>query len=127
MADREQPRGSDQPGDREHRREAVRTYYRALDDHEYDRFEAILSPSFTHDRPDRTLDGRDAFVSFMREDRPKKDTTHELDDLYANDAGDEIVARGRLLDADAAELFAFADLHVFEGDRIAHVRTYARR
>lgn len=113
--------------DREARREAVRTYYRALDEHEYDRFEELLAPSFTHDRPDRTLDGREAFVSFMREDRPKKNTTHALDGFYENDAGDEIVAPGRLLDSDGEELFEFVDLHVFAGDRLLELRTYTRR
>lgn len=113
--------------DREARRDAVRAYYTALDEHEYERFEEILAPEFVHDRPDRTLDGREAFVSFMRDDRPKKDTTHRIEELYENDAGDEVAVRGHLLDSDGSELFEFLDRHVFEDDRIVELRTYTPR
>lgn len=107
-------------------RDAVRAYYDALDDHTYETFESLLAEDFYQERPDRTLDGRERFVSFMRDERPLTETTHELKDLYEND-GDEIVARGILRNADGEPLFEFVDRHVFDGDRIAHVETFTAR
>ncbi|MEF8780594.1 MAG: nuclear transport factor 2 family protein [Haloferacaceae archaeon] len=88
--------------------DAVRTYYAAIDAHEYDRLASVLAPSFVHYRPDRTLDGREAFVAFMREGRPKTDTTHEIRDVYPNGHG--VAVRGRLLDASGEVLFEFVDV-----------------
>jgi len=112
------------------REETVRAYYRAVDAADYDALAALLAPEFVHDRPDRTLDGRDAFVRFMREERPRTDTAHRLDAVYASvDAAvPEVVARGRLLGDDGEELFGFSDVFRFaSGDANAavdHLTTY---
>lgn len=91
--------------------EAVRTFYRALDDHEYETLGALLAPQFVHRRPDRTITGRERFVQFMREDRPDKQTTHSIEAVYRGEDG-ELAARGRLLDADGDEITAFVDVFV---------------
>jgi ketosteroid isomerase-like protein len=121
----------------------AREYYRAIDEADYDALADLLAPGFVHERPDRTLDGRERFVRFMREERPATDTTHELDAVYlsagavdaANDAdaddatgtdGDAtgVAARGRLLRADGSEWFRFVDAFAVEGGRIAGLTTY---
>lgn len=106
------------------RLDRVRTYYRALDDHEYDRLEAILTEGFVHERPDRTITGRESFVTFMREGRPAKDTSHPLTAVYRELDGEEYVARGRLLDSDGNEITAFVDVFSFSDDRISHILTF---
>lgn len=67
----------------------VRTYYACLDDARYDDLRDVLAPGFTQRRPDRTFDGRDAFLSFMTENRPHSDTTHELDGVFVDAATDD--------------------------------------
>ncbi|MFB6302997.1 MAG: nuclear transport factor 2 family protein [Haloferacaceae archaeon] len=125
----------------------VRAYYGALDAGNYDRLTDLLAPEFVQHRPDRTFEGREAFVRFMREDRPRTDTEHVVDALYRRVAGDgaagdgpggeggpspngdpdadaaEVVARGRVL-ADGAELFGFADAFVVADGRLRSLRTY---
>lgn len=103
---------------------AVRTYYRALDSHEYDAFTEILHPEFTHYRPDRVLDGRDAFIEFMRHDRPQRQTTHPIDAVYQQLDGDEIIARGRLLDENGSELTGFVDVFAIDYEQITQLVTY---
>lgn len=102
----------------------ARRYYDALDAGAYDDLETLLAPSFVQRRPDRTFEGRDAFVRFMRDERPMTDTTHELDDVFGTD--DRVAARGRLLDGDGDHLFEFADHFLLEGCRIARLETYTR-
>jgi ketosteroid isomerase-like protein len=116
----------------------VRDYYRALDDDEYDLLAEVLAPGFVHERPDMTLDGRERFVRFMREERPMKDTSHPLDAIYERgvnggegpgpgaDDGDpaEVAARGRLLKPDGSKLVSFVDVFTFAGDEIDKLRTY---
>ncbi len=70
------------------RRAAARTYYRAIDGDEYDTLAGLLAPSFRHERPDRTIAGRDRFVRFMREERPATDTTHAIGAVYAAGGGE---------------------------------------
>ncbi|KTG09544.1 hypothetical protein AUR64_13610 [Haloprofundus marisrubri] len=105
----------------------VRAYYSALDEHDYSALSDLLAPAFVHDRPDRTLEDREAFVSFMRDDRPNKDTSHELDEVYENEDRTELVVRGRLLDADGERLFEFVDIHRFEDGVVVELRTFARK
>lgn len=62
----------------------VRAYYEAIDADEYDRLAALLDSRFVHYRPDRTIDGRDRFVTFMREERPDKNTTHVVERVYTD-------------------------------------------
>ncbi|MFC6615775.1 nuclear transport factor 2 family protein [Halopenitus salinus] len=100
----------------------VRRYYAHIDAGDYEALAALLDPAFVHDRPDRTLDGRDRFVAFMRDERPMTDTEHVVDAVYAN--GSDRAARGRLLDADGEVLFAFLDVFSIGTDRIESLRTY---
>jgi len=118
--------------------DAVRAYYAALDAGDYDRLADLLAPGFVQRRPDRTFEGREAFVRFMREERPRTDTEHAVDALYRRTDGEagaadgrpatgedaEVVARGRLLTADGAELVAFADAFVVADGRLRSLRTY---
>lgn len=104
------------------RPEIARTYYRALDEGAYDRLESVLAPEFVHDRPDRTLDGRAAFLTFMRSKRPQTDTHHPIDAIY--EGPDGVVATGRLQADDGSTIATFADRFRFDGERIEHLRTY---
>jgi ketosteroid isomerase-like protein len=108
-------------------RDAVRSYYTALDDQLYETFERLLTEEFVHQRPDRTLEGRGEFVKFMREERPLHTTTHDIREFYSNDAGDELVVRGVLRDEDGNHLFTFMDRHVFDEDRISRLETFTLR
>ncbi|MFC7097023.1 nuclear transport factor 2 family protein [Halobaculum marinum] len=110
----------------------ARAYYRAIDDGEYDALADLLAPEFVHERPDRTISGRASFVSFMRERRPRTDTEHSVDAMYAPVAGpaSEAVARGRLRGSDGEDLFGFVDVFAFasaEPDAsIDRLTTYTR-
>lgn len=110
----------------------ARAYYDALDAGEYDRLADLLAPEFVQRRPDRTFEGRDRFVAFMRDERPMTDTTHAVDGVYPNGPdgpadsdGSGVAVRGRLLDADGDELFAFVDVFSIEDGRLAELETYA--
>ena len=89
----------------------ARAYYEALDGHDYDRLAAILAPAFVHDRPDLTLEGRDRFVRFMREERPDANTTHEVEGVYRR--ADGVAVTGWLYDSDGALMTAFLDVFAF--------------
>lgn len=107
----------------------VRAYYRALDEDDYELLAALLAPSFVHERPDRTIEGRERFVRFMREGRPMTDTTHPIDAIYRHVDGEgvdgeEIVVRGRLLDADGEQITAFADVFSVADGAIDRIRTF---
>jgi ketosteroid isomerase-like protein len=102
--------------------QAVRSYYRTIDDGRYDDLHDLLAPGFVHERPDRTLDGRETFVGFMRDERPRTETSHRIDAVYADE--DEFAVRGRLLDSDEERLFGFVDVHTVEDGSIARIRTY---
>jgi ketosteroid isomerase-like protein len=121
--------------------ELARAYYDAIDAGDYDRFESLLAPGVVHERPDRTIVDRETLVGFMRDDRPSKDTAHEVEAVYADESGEEVAVRGRLLDADGAPMFAFVDVFDVEdapdeseadagrggrSQRIARIRTYAQ-
>jgi ketosteroid isomerase-like protein len=99
----------------------VRSYYRTIDEKRYEDLRDLLAPEFVHERPDRTFEGREIFVAFMRDERPRTETSHELDRVY--DDGDEIAVRGRLLDGDE-RLFGFVDVHTVDDGEIAHIETY---
>ena len=105
------------------RERLARAYYDALDAGEYDRLAGLLAPEFVQRRPDRTFEGRERFVAFMRDERPMTDTTHIVERVYP--AGPGVAVRGRLLDADGDALFAFVDaFHIADG-RITALETYA--
>lgn len=105
------------------RSDAARTYYEAIDADEYDRLADLLAPSFVHVRPDRTLEGRDRFVRFMRDERPLTDTTHEVRSVTAE--GNRVVVEGTLYRGDGSTFFRFADVHEFDDGGIAQIRTYS--
>ncbi|MCG1004163.1 MULTISPECIES: nuclear transport factor 2 family protein [Halobacterium] len=99
-------------------------YYDAIDAGDYDALGALLAPEFEHVRPDMTLSGREAFVSFMREDRPRTDTRHVVDAVYDGAGG--VAVHGRLLaEDDGRELFAFVDAFDTEAGEIVGLTTYA--
>lgn len=99
-------------------------YYRAIDDRRYDDLRDLLTPAFVHDRPDRTLDGRDSFVGFMRDERPRTRTSHAIDGVYTDEEDREIAVRGQLLDGDGECLFGFVDIHTVEDGAIVRIETY---
>ena len=101
----------------------VRRYYDALDRHEYDALEDVLSPEFVQHRPDRTFEDREQFVRFMREERPNPDTSHDLETVVAD--GDHVAVNGRVLN-DGTVLLEFADVFVLENERITRLETYSR-
>lgn len=103
----------------------AREYYRAIDSHAYDDLAALLDPAFVHYRPDRTIEGREAFVEFMREKRPMNDTTHEVRTVYEADEG--VAVRGRLLDSEDGALFGFVDVFEFSDEgTVTAIHTYTR-
>ncbi|SHH47165.1 nuclear transport factor 2 family protein [Halobaculum gomorrense] len=118
----------------------ARAYYRAIDDAAYDDLAALLAPEFVHERPDRTLSGRESFLRFMREERPRTDTEHRIDVVYVESAGDdgggfdadaaagEIAVRGRLFGDEDGVLFGFVDAFEFASAdpdaAVAHLTTY---
>ncbi|WP_276273743.1 nuclear transport factor 2 family protein [Haloarcula litorea] len=102
----------------------ARAYYRALDGGDYDRLRGLLAESFVHDRPDRTIEGRERFVRFMREGRPRTDTTHPIDGVFRRD--DAVAVRGRLLDADGDPIVRFVDVFTFADGRVDRIETYTR-
>ena len=105
----------------------VRAYYAALDEGAYDEFDELLIPEFVQRRPDRAFEGREAFVAFVRDERPMTDTTHALDTVFVADGGSEAAVRGRLLNADGEDLFPFVDVHELTGDgRIERLETFTR-
>ncbi|WP_227374877.1 nuclear transport factor 2 family protein [Haladaptatus halobius] len=102
----------------------VRGYYDAIDAHDYETFAGLLAPDVVHSRPDRTIEGRETLVGFMRDDRPDKRTSHEVHRVYED--GSEAVAEGRLLDSGGEELFEFVDAFSLSDGRITEIRTYTR-
>jgi len=102
----------------------VAEYYRCLDAEEYETLRSILHPEFVQHRPDRSFDGRAAFVEFMANGRPQTETTHSVESLLESTAS--LAAYGRLFDADDSELFSFIDVFRFDGNgRILAVDTFS--
>ncbi|WP_135303608.1 nuclear transport factor 2 family protein [Haloarcula amylovorans] len=108
--------------------ERARLYYRALDEDDYDLLARLLTESFVHDRPDRTIESRDRFVQFMREERPQQDTTHRITAVYRRDdeSASEVSVRGRLLSADGECIVRFVDVFQFSQRCIRRIETYTR-
>lgn len=112
----------------------VATYYRALDEHDYESLRAVLAPSFVQERPDRRFEGRESFVRFMRDDRPSRGTSHVLDGRFRRSGGDDddegddvpnVLVRGRVCEDDAV-LVRFVDAFTLADGRIERVETYTR-
>jgi len=112
----------------------VERYYDAIDDEDGEALASVLAAEFRHDRPDRTLEGRERFVEFMLEERPRTDTVHAVDtvflpqDLDSEHEHDEedVAVHGRLFGDDGEELFAFVDLFTVGEDGIQQLRTFTR-
>ncbi|MFC7141443.1 nuclear transport factor 2 family protein [Halosimplex aquaticum] len=102
--------------------ERARAYYRALDEHDYERLTDLLAPEFVHERPDLTLDGRERFVTFMREERPQTDTSHRVEEVL--DGPDRVAVQGRLLAADGTEITGFVDVFSIADGAIRRIETY---
>ena len=110
---------------------AARAYYRSLDTKNYDLLAALLDPSFTQQRPDRSFDSPEAFVEFMRNDRPNTETCHDIDRLLTEQssvpADAHVAVEGTLRDSDGEAIFSFVDVMAFGPDvRLHEVRTYTR-
>jgi len=118
--------------------EAARAYYEAVDAGDYDRLAGLLAPDFAQRRPDRTLVGRESFVAFMRDRRPRTDATHRVDAVYRlseadaganldapDDAAAEVAVRGRVSTDDGDLRFGFVDVFAADEDgRLVSLRTY---
>jgi ketosteroid isomerase-like protein len=105
----------------------ARAYYRAIDDGDYAALRELLADGFVQYREDRTLDGADAFVRFMREDRPETDTTHAVERIYrATDEGDgaRVAVEGRLERAGGEPWFRFVDAFLVRNGQLCELRTY---
>ncbi|WP_232686652.1 nuclear transport factor 2 family protein [Halobacterium zhouii] len=100
----------------------AQAYYDAIDDGDYDALADLLAADFVQVRPDMTHEGREAFVSFMREERPRKDTRHVVDAMY--DGAEGVAARGRLV-APEGPLFSFVDVFEVGDERIERIQTFA--
>jgi ketosteroid isomerase-like protein len=107
------------------RAETARTYYRSLDSHDYDTLATILADSFRHERPDRTIDGPDRFVAFMRDERPQTETSHPIDGIWHE--AEQVVVQGCLRDADGDVITGFVDIFAFDEAAISRIRTYTDR
>jgi len=110
-------------------KETAHEYYEAIDGKRFDELGDMLDSEVVHYRPGGTLEGRQEFVEFMRDERPTKKTTHKVDGFYGTGPkvadGREAVATGRVVsDEDGETLFDFLDIFVFEGDKIKEIRTY---
>jgi len=132
--------------------ERAREYYRALDEGDYEALADVLAPGFVQERPDLTLDGRDRFVQFMREERPQTDTRHAVDAVYVTVETDasggaergpgsdprksrdgasppprgEVAVRGRLLTAEGEPMGQFVDVFAGGDDGFERLDTYTR-
>lgn len=102
----------------------AREYYRAIDEHDYEALSDVLGADFSHDRSDRTIEGRETFVQFMREERPETDTTHEVMELFQNESG--IAVHGKLNRADGSVWFEFVDVFGVRDGSLESLKTYAR-
>lgn len=100
----------------------VERYYETIDAGAYDALRRLLVDDFHQERPDRTLDGADRFVGFMREERPDPDTSHEVQAVFEREGG--VAVQGRLLRADGSEWFRFVDVFTVDGGRLASLVTY---
>ncbi|WP_436902305.1 nuclear transport factor 2 family protein [Halovenus halobia] len=101
----------------------ARAYYDCLDSGEYDRLAELLAPGFVQKRPDKRFGSREEFIEFMRDQRPRTDTTHPLDRIYQTPAGSELAVKGRLV-ADGETLTGFVDLFTLRDGQVERIETY---
>ncbi|MFW5974512.1 MAG: ketosteroid isomerase, partial [Natrialbaceae archaeon] len=72
------------------------------------------------------FEGLDAFVDFMREERPLTETRHDLRAVVVGEGGERAAVRGRLLDADGDPVFEFSDHFELADGRLRRLDTYTR-
>lgn len=102
----------------------ARAYYDYIDTDQYELLGSLIAPSFVQERPDRTFTGRAQFVEFMQEERPVKDTSHDIFSVFSAPAGD-VAVEGALRRADGSAMFRFVDVFRFdESGRIGEIATY---
>ncbi|MFB6113427.1 MAG: nuclear transport factor 2 family protein [Halodesulfurarchaeum sp.] len=113
----------------------IREYYRTIDEGDYETLSSILTESFTQERSDRRFDGRDSFVAFMKDERPRTDTEHDIDRIFEtstreDESGasqdDEIAVEGAVYYPDGERWFGFVDVFEIKDDRLASLRTYTK-
>jgi ketosteroid isomerase-like protein len=108
----------------------AREYYRAIDEGDYEALAGLLAPGFVQERPDLTLEGRDRFVQFMREERPRTDTSHTVETIYVEDGGaapgTDVAVRGRLCTADGELLARYVDVFTDGDEGFTRLETYTR-
>ena len=104
------------------RHDIVEAYYHSIDADEYDELRGLLADEFVHDRGDMRLDGADAFVAFMRDDRPDTETSHELTAIYESETG--VAAEGTLRRDSGEQMFSFVDTFRFEDGKLYALTTY---
>jgi ketosteroid isomerase-like protein len=124
----------------------ARDYYRTIDDGAYGELRDLLADDFVQHRPDRTLESAEAFVRFMRDERPDTDTTHVIERVYrvgsaetdAHNGSDDdeadpfggidadayVAAEGRLERAGGEPWFRFVDTFAVVDGRLAALVTY---
>jgi ketosteroid isomerase-like protein len=101
----------------------AQAYYDALDEREYGRLQDLLAPTFSQQRPEMSLESRDRFVRFMREERPDSETDHTVETVLTTEDG-TLAVEGRLLAADGQGITAFVDVFSIDDGRITALRTY---
>lgn len=101
----------------------ARTFYRLLDEKAYDGLRDLLHPDFVQIRPDMRLDGRESYLSFMQEGRPRRDTTHRIEAVFSAQS-DAVAVQGKVLTSDETVITGFVDVFAFEDDRIWRLETY---
>lgn len=101
----------------------AQAYYSAIDDGNYDELRTLLAEAFVQVRPDRTLNGPDRFVQFMRDDRPITETEHTLTGIYHGREG--VAVHGNVVTS-SRHLFEFIDTFQIKNQQITRLTTYTR-
>lgn len=104
----------------------VRGYYRAIDAGEYEDLSRLLTPRFRQVRSDMTIEGRQAFVQFMRDERPETATRHEVEAVYLDETerAPGVAEQGRLYRPGGSVGFGFVDVFECADDRLDRLVTY---
>lgn len=111
--------------------ETLQTYYTSLDTKDFDIVRSLLADEFTQYRSDRTFENPEQFLSFMANDRPQPDTTHEITALFtpaeSDPAADLVAARGTVWSNTGDRIFDFVDIATLTVDsKIRRLETYTR-
>ena len=102
----------------------LRSYYRSIDEKDYETLTRLLAEGFVHRRPDTQIEGRETFVEWMQYRRPKSDTTHDVVSMYDESGGEKAAVEGTLRHRNGETWFRFVDTFVIGSDGIERVDTY---